>query len=203
MRFQDKVVFVTGSGAGIGRAAALAFAREGAKVVTNSRTGETGQKTLEMIEAAGGTGMFLQGDVSKAAEVKRMVEQTAHTFGPIDILVNCAGVVLGGRADNTTEEEWDTMMDTNAKGAFLMIRETLPAMLKRQKGVIINVSSVAANKGLKNRMGYSASKGAMLSMGRSIAVEYADKGIRCNTICPGTIFTPSLQHRSDNAPDPG
>ena len=95
------------------------------------------------------------------------------------------------------------MMDTNAKGAFLMIRETLPAMLKRQKGVIINVSSVAANKGLKNRMGYSASKGAMLSMGRSIAVEYADKGIRCNTICPGTIFTPSLQHRIDNAPDPG
>lgn len=202
MRFKDKIVIVTGSGAGIGRAAAIAFAREGAKVVVNSASEGSGSETLALIKASGGEGIFLQGDVSNPSDVERIVKETAETYGSIDVLVNNAGVVIGGRADNTTSEDWDKMMDINAKGTFLMMKEVIPHMLKKQQGVIVNNASIAAQKGLKNRFGYSASKGAVLAMSRSVAAEYIDQGIRCNIVCPGTIMTPSLQYRIDSAANP-
>lgn len=202
MKFKDKVVIVTGSGAGIGRAAALAFAREGAKVVVNSVSEGSGSETLTLIKASGGEGIFVQGDVSNVSDVERMVKECLEAYETIDVLVNNAGVVLGGRADNTTLEDWDKMMDINAKGTFLMMKEVLPHMLEKQYGVIVNNASLAAQKGLKNRFGYCASKGAVLSMSRSVAAEYIDQGIRCNIVCPGTIMTPSLQKRIDNAPNP-
>lgn len=202
MRFSEKVVIITGSGAGIGQAAAVAFAREGAKVVVNSVTERSGKETLALVEEQGADGLYVQGDVSKPGDVKKIVTSTVDHFGTVDILVNNAGVVIGGRADNTREEDWDRMMDVNAKGAFMMIREVLPCMLDKQHGVIVNTSSIAAQKGLKDRFAYSASKGAVLSMSHSLAAEYIDQGIRCNVVCPGTILTPSLQYRIDHAEDP-
>ncbi len=201
MRFQDKVVIVTGSGAGIGQAAAIAFAKEGAKVVVNS-VSETGKKTLAMIKEQGGEAVFVQADVSKLEDVKRIVTTTLETYGTIDVLVNNAGVVLGGHPHDTTEEDWDKMMDVNVKSVFLMVREVIPHMIKKQSGAIVNTSSVAAQKGLTNRFGYSATKGALLSMTHAIAAEYIKDGIRCNAICPGTILTPSLEDRINSAPDP-
>lgn len=201
MRFENKVVIVTGSGAGIGRAAAIAFAREGAKVVVNS-VSDTGRETAEIIVNNGGKAIFIKGDVSNIEDVKRIVAETVDMYGTIDVLVNNAGIVLGGDPINTTEEDWDAMMNVNVKGTFFMTREVLPYMLEKQNGAIVNTSSVAAQKGLKNRYGYSATKGAILSMSHAIAAEYVDKGIRCNIVCPGTIATPSLQNRIDTAIDP-
>lgn len=202
MRFSEKVVIITGSGAGIGQAAAVAFAREGAKVVVNSVTEKTGKETLALVEAQGAEGVYVQADVSKPADVKKIVDSTIERFGTIDVLVNNAGIVIAGRADNTREEDWDKMMAVNAKGAFMMCREVLPCMLEKQHGVIVNTASIAAQKGLKDRFAYSATKGAVLSMSHSLAAEYVDQGIRCNVVCPGTILTPSLQYRIDHAEDP-
>lgn len=202
MRFKDKIVIVTGSGAGIGRAAALAFAREGAKVVVNSVSEKSGEETLALLLKQGGDGIYVRGDVSSLDDVKKIVRKTVEHFGDIHVLVNNAGVVIGGRADNTLEEDWDKMMDVNAKGTFLMMREVLPYMLKNKYGVIVNNASIAAQKGLVDRFGYSASKGAVLSMSHSAAAEYIKDGIRCNVVCPGTILTPSLQYRIDHAEDP-
>ncbi len=202
MRFQGKTVIVTGSGAGIGRAAALAFSREGANVVVNSVREETGSAVQRQIAAEGGRAIYVQGDISRLEDVKGIVERSLEAFGTIDILVNNAGIVLGGHPHDTTEEDWDRTMEVNVKGAFFMIRQTLPIMLEKHQGTIVNVSSVAAQKGLKNRFAYSASKGAVLSMSHAVAAEYVDQGIRCNVVCPGTILTPSLQERIDKAPDP-
>ena len=202
MRFDSKTVIVTGSGAGIGRAAAIAYAKEGANVVVNSVTDNSGAETLKLIQNAGGEGIFVRGDVSKLDDVKKIVSTTLEHYSDIDILVNNAGIVLGGHPDDTTEDDWDAMMNVNVKGAFFMIREVIPYMLKKHHGSIVNISSVAAQKGLKNRYGYSATKGALIAMSKSIAAEYIEQGIRCNAICPGTILTPSLQYRIDSAPDP-
>ena len=202
MRFTGKVVIITGSGAGIGQAAAVAFAREGAKVVVNSVTEKSGAETLALVEKQGGEGIYVQGDVSKSEDVKKIVAATIGRFGTVDVLVNVAGIVIAGRADNTREEDWDKMMDVNAKGTFMMIREVLPCMLEKHHGSIVNIASIAAQKGLKDRFAYSASKGAVLSMSHSLAAEYVDQGIRCNVVCPGTILTPSLQYRIDHAEKP-
>ena len=202
MRFTGKVVIITGSGAGIGQAAAVAFAREGAKVVVNSVTEKSGAETLALVEKQGGEGIYVQGDVSKSEDVKKIVAATIGRFGTVDVLVNVAGIVIAGRADNTREEDWDKMMDVNAKGTFMMIREVLPCMLEKHHGSIVNIASIAAQKGLKDRFAYSASKGAVLSMSHSLAAEYVDQGIRCNVVCPGTILTQSLQYRIDHAENP-
>lgn len=201
MRFNNSVVIVTGSGAGIGKSAALAFAREGAKVIVNS-VSTSALDTLKEIEAAGGEGMFIQGDVSNFEVAKNIVKQTIEAYGRIDVLANVAGITLGGTPINTTEEDWNHMMDVNAKSVFYMMREVLPYMLEAGVGSIVNTSSIAAQKGLKNRFAYSATKGAVSAMSRAAAMEYVDKNIRINIICPGTILTPSLQGRIDNAPGP-
>lgn len=202
MRFKNKVVIITGSGAGIGRAAALAFAREGAKVVVNSISEKSGTETLELVRGRGGQGIYVQGNVSKIEDVKKIVKETVENFGDIHVLVNNAGIVISGKADDTLVEDWDKMMEVNAKGTFLMMREVLPYMLKNKLGAIVNNASIASQKGLVNRFAYSASKGAVLSMSHSAAAEYIKDGIRVNVVCPGTILTPSLQHRIDTADDP-
>jgi len=202
MRFAGKAVLITGAGAGIGRAAAELFAQEGAKVVVNSLTPNSGEETLALVKKTGAEGLFVQGDVAKAADAERMVAKTVAAFGKIDVLVNVAGIVIGGRVDNMTEADFARTMDVNVKGTFLVSKYAVLAMKKQGGGVIVNVASVAALKGIPDRSAYSASKGAVLALSRAMAADYLKDNIRVNVVCPGTTDTPSLQARLEASPDP-
>ena len=202
MRFEGKVALVTGAGVGIGRATAIRFAEEGAKVGINSLTPAHGQETLRKVQEVGGEGLYIQGDVSCAAEAERAVAETVKAFGRLDILFNNAGIVIPGRIDNTSEEDWDRTMAVNLKGVFLTSKYAIPEMRKNGGGVIIHNASVAALKGVKDRAPYSASKGGVWALTKAMAADYISDNIRVNCICPGTTYTPSLQQRIDAFPDP-
>lgn len=202
MRFQGKVVLITGAGVGIGRATAIRFGKEGAKVAINSLTPEHGLETLRLLREAGGEGIYIQGDVSIAADAQRMVEETVKAFGKIDILVNNAGIVIPGRVDNMAEEDWDRTMAVNLKGVFLVSKYTIPVMRKNGGGVIVHNASVVALKGVKDRGAYTASKGGVWALTKAMAADYLAENIRVNCVCPGTTYTPSLERRIQAFPDP-
>lgn len=202
MRFQEKVVLITGAGVGIGRATAIRFGKEGAKVAINSLTREHGLETLRLLKEAGGEGIYIQGDVSIAADAQRMVEETVKAFGKIDILVNNAGIVIPGRVDNMSEEDWDRTMAVNLKGVFLVSKYTIPVMRKNGGGVIVHNASVVALKGVKDRGAYTASKGGVWALTKAMAADYLADNIRVNCVCPGTTYTPSLEKRIQAFPDP-
>lgn len=202
MRFRGKAVLITGAGVGIGRAAAVAFGREGAQVAVNSLTPENGLETLRRVKEAGAEGLYVQGDVSRDAEARRMVRETVAAFGRIDILVNNAGIVIPGRVDNTPEEDWDRTMAVNLKGVFLVSKYTIAEMRKAGGGVIVHNASVAALKGLKDRGAYTASKGGVWALTKAMAADYLGENIRVNCLCPGTTLTPSLERRIQGFADP-
>ncbi len=202
MRFQGKVVLITGAGVGIGRAAAVRFGKEGARVAVNSLTPANGKETLRFVQQAGGEAIYLQGDVSQNADAKRMVDETVRAFGRLDILVNNAGIVLPGRVDNISEEDWDRTIAVNLKGVFLVSKYAVLEMRKSGGGVIIHNASVAALKGLKDRGAYAASKGGVWALTKAMAADYLSENIRVNCICPGTTYTPSLEKRIQAFPDP-
>ena len=202
MRFHEKVVLITGAGVGIGRAAALRFGKEGAKVAINSLTPAHGLETLRLLKEAGGQGVYIQGDVSKDADARRMVQETVKTFGRLDILVNNAGIVIPGRVDNMSEEDWDRTVAVNLKGVFLASRYAIPEMRKVGGGVIVHNASVVAIKGVKERAAYTASKGGVWALTKAMAADYITENIRVNCVCPGTIHTPSLERRIQAFPDP-
>ena len=193
MKLEGKVAIITGSGAGIGRATALLFAREGAKVCCNS-VSNSAQDVANVIKTSGGEAIFVQADVSKEQDAKRLVEESVKSFGKIDILFNNAGVVIGGTIDNTSVEDWDRTMAVNVRGIYLVSKFALK-YLKETKGTIVNNSSSVAFKGVENRAAYTASKGAVLSMTRAMAMDYLKDEIRVNAICPGTTESPSLEKR--------
>lgn len=202
MRFQDKVVLITGAGVGIGRATAVRFAQEGAKVAVNSLTPANGKETLRLLRDAGGEGIYIQGDVSKDADARRMVDETVKAFGRLDVLVNNAGIVIPGKADNTSEQDWDRTLAVNLKGAFLVSKYAIPEMRKVGGGVIVHNASVAAIKGLKDRAAYSASKGGLWALTKAMAADHIAENIRVNCVCPGTTYTPSLERRIQAFADP-
>ena len=193
MKLEGKVAIITGSGAGIGRATALLFAREGAKVCCNSIS-NSAQDVANEIKTLGGEAIFIQADVSKEQDAMRLVEETINNFGKIDILFNNAGIVIGGTIDNTSIEDWDRMMAVNVRGIYLVSKFAIK-YLKETKGTIVNNSSSVAFKGVENRVAYTASKGAVLSMTRAMAMDYLNDKIRVNAICPGTTESPSLEKR--------
>ena len=195
MGFHGKAVLVTGAGVGIGRAAALRFGKEGAKVAINSFTPAHGLETLRLLQESGGQGVYIQGDVSQDADARRMVQETVKAFGRLDILVNNAGIVLPGRVDNMSEEDWDRTIAVNLKGVFLVSKYTIPEMRKIGGGVIVHNASVAAIKGVKDRAAYTASKGGVWALTKAMAADYIAENIRVNCVCPGTIYTPSLERR--------
>jgi NAD(P)-dependent dehydrogenase (short-subunit alcohol dehydrogenase family) len=196
MRLQDKVAIITGAGSGIGREAALIFAREGARVVVADMNDGAGRSTVEDITAAGGAAMFVSTNVSRAASVEALVQQAEERFGRLDVIFNNAGIFpdADGSVLDTTEDVWDLVMNVNLKGVFLGCKYAIPAMQRAGGGSIINVASFVALVGAATpQIAYTASKGGVLSMTREIAVEFARQNIRANALCPGPVDTPLLQ----------
>ncbi len=201
MKLKGKVALITGGTAGIGKATAELFAKEGAKVAISARNEERGEKALKDLKKITIDAIFIKGDVTDAQSAKKMVDETIKAFGKLDILFNNAGTVTPGTIDTLTEEQWDGEMKNNVKGVFLVTKFAI-SELRKTKGVIINNASVLAVKGVKNRLAYSASKGAVLALTKAMAAEFLDDGIRVNAICPGVTDTPSLHVRISESPDP-
>lgn len=194
MGVKDEVVLITGSGSGIGKCSALLFAQEGAKVIVNDLSVKSGQETVQEIHAQGGEAVFIQADVTKSEEVKNMVEEVIGRYGKIDILFNNAGISGVGAIHEMSEELWDQVVNVNMKGVFLPSKFVVPYMMERKEGNIINMSSCIAEIGLMRRAVYSATKGAILSLTKSMQVDYAPYNIRVNALLPGTIFTPFVEN---------
>jgi len=201
--FKGKVALVTGGSTGIGRATALAFAREGAKVVVvNNSNIEKGKETVSLIKKAGGEAIHIKADVSKASEAEEMVNKTVELYGRLDYAFNNAGVgdELYLTAD-LPEEEWDRTININLKGVWLCMKYEIKQMLKQGSGAIVNMSSIIGLVGLKGSPAYTASKGGVIQLTRTAALEYAQEGIRINAVCPSFIATPLNKSLLANAPE--
>jgi meso-butanediol dehydrogenase / (S,S)-butanediol dehydrogenase / diacetyl reductase len=194
MLLKDKVALITGAGSGIGRASAIRFAEEGAKVMVADVRTESASNTAAEIGKAGGTAKSIAVDVRVGAEVQRMVDETVKLFGRLDILFNNAGVYVPKNVVDTTEEEWDWVVDVCLKGVFFGCKYAIPHMVKQGGGVIINTASGAGIEGVPNLGAYQAAKGGVVIMSKGIALDFARQKIRCNTICPGVIETPIAEN---------
>ena len=191
-RLDRKIAFVTGAGSGIGEHIARLFAQQGAHAVLADIREDAAQRVAGEIQEAGGSARVQPLDVAEESQVKAAIEQVAAIEGRLDILVNNAGISHVGTILETSIEDWENVMRVNARGVFLCAREGVRQMLAQSPrgGVIINMSSVAATIGIERRLPYCSSKGAVLALTRSIAIDFATQGIRCNAICPGTVQTP-------------
>ena len=192
MRFEGKIALVTGGGTGIGRATAIRFAQEGAKVVVCDVNGETGQETINQITSAGGNATFQQCDVSKSADVEKLVQYTIDTHGQIDALFNNAGIDLMASMLETTEEQFDRLMSINLKGVFLVAQAVAKQMVPKGSGAIINTSSICGLVAMPFAGAYVIAKHGVLGMTQTMALELRDTGIRVNAVCPGYIQTPMI-----------
>ena len=195
-RLQDKIAIVTGGGSGIGRGIALALAEEGAKVVVCGRRTNRLKETMEAIQKQGGDTLAVQADISKEADVKRLVQATLEAYGHIDILINNAGVDGGTSAHELDAAEWDRVLSINLRGAFLTTRHILPHMRRQRNGHIINISSESGLEYYTGDAAYGTSKHALNAFGEYVQRENQDLNIRVNTICPGMVVT----EMSENSP---
>jgi NAD(P)-dependent dehydrogenase (short-subunit alcohol dehydrogenase family) len=196
MRLKDKVALITGAGSGIGREAALLFAREGASVVVAEVADDAGRHTAADIEKAGGRAHFVHADVSQGNDVRAMVGEAEKTYGRVNVLFNNAGVFpdADGSVLDTDEETWDFVLRVNLKGVFLGCKYGIPALLRAGGGSIVNTASFVALMGAATpQIAYTSSKGGVLALTREVAIEFARKGIRVNALCPGPVDTPLLQ----------
>jgi NAD(P)-dependent dehydrogenase (short-subunit alcohol dehydrogenase family) len=195
MRLQDRVALITGAGSGIGRESALLFAREGARVVVADVDEGGGRETVNHVVAGGGAAIFVRANVSRAADCEAMVRAAEETFGRLDILFNNAGVMLSADDDavHTDEDVWEQTMAINARGVFLGCKYGIPALRRAGGGSIINTASFVALMGAATpQLAYTASKGAVLSMTRELAIIHARENIRVNALCPGPLRTELL-----------
>ena len=195
MRLQDKVSIITGGASGMGRVAAGMFAAEGARVVVADVTEEAAESVVADVKAAGGQATAVVADVSKETDARRMVDHAIATYGRVDVLYNNAGIMP--QADHsvidTSVEDWDRVMAVNVRGVFLGCKYAIPKMVEQGSGSVINISSFVALVGCSNPQdAYTASKGAVLALTKSLAVQFAPQGVRTNAICPGPVETPLL-----------
>ncbi len=192
----EKVAIITGGASGIGKATALLFAEEGAKVSIIDINDAAGMKVVNEITAKGDRAIYIHCDVTNADQCQKAVEETVKTFGGIDILFNNAGIIRRADILETTEEEWDRLMAINVKSIFLMSKFVIPIMEQAGKGAIINTASGWGLKGGQKAVAYCASKGAVVNMTRAMAIDHGPKNIRVNSICPGDTDTPMLRNEA-------
>jgi len=192
MRLINKVALITGGNSGIGRATALLFAQEGAKIALTGRNEERGNNVVEEIRRASGRAFFIRSDVRIAKDCERAVDETLRQFGRLDILFNNAGVFYPHTVVDCPEAEWDLTIDINLKGTYLMSKLVLPAMIAQGSGVIINNSSGWGITGGNEAASYCASKGGVVLLTKAMAIDHGRQGIRVNCICPGDVDTPML-----------
>ena len=198
-RLEDRRAIVTGAGAGIGRAIALRMAHEGARVVVADVDEESAKKVATELE---GVSLVHQTNVTKAEEVEALVRRVVEEWDGLDVMVNNAGVGVAATTPETTEEDWDRVLDVCLKGTFFGMKYAIPAIRDSGGGAIINISSIAALVGIKDRAAYSAAKGGILALTRAAAIDHIEEGVRINCIAPGTVDTPWLARITSGYDDP-
>lgn len=201
MRLQNKTILITGAGSGIGKSSALLFAAEGATIGVNDINQEDGIATVQEIKQAGGQASFFHADITQPEQAAEMVSRMVTTYGRIDVLFNNAGISGVGMLHETDPADWDRIFDVNVKGLFLASKYVLPHMMEAKSGNIINMSSCIAEMGLARRTSYAATKGAVLSLTKSMQVDYAAYNIRINALLPGTVYTPFVEDYLKNSYD--
>ena len=198
MRFKNKVAIITGGTSGIGLATAQLFSAEGARVVLMARDPSRGQEAIERITSSGGQAIFVQGDVSLAADCQRCVFDAVEAYGRLDTLFNNAGVIHVNRTlVDTSEEEWDTTLNSNLKSVFWMSKYAIPHIAKNG-GSIINNASIFGLVGGSGVAAYCAAKGGVINLTRAMAIDHASQNIRVNCICPGSVYTPLLENEMND-----
>jgi len=195
-KFYGRGVIVTGGGSGIGKATAERFLEEGARVAILDSSEKNGRAALKELKAKGYEPMLLIGDVSDSQDVRRMVKGAHGALGAIDVLFNNAGILVEGTVEKVSEEQWDRIMDVNVKGVFLMSKAVIPIMIGQGKGAIVNNASCSGLVGDRNAIAYNTSKGAVVLMTKCLALDYAQKNIRVNCVCPGEIETPMFHQEA-------
>ena len=201
-RLTNQVAWISGAASGIGQATAELFAAEGARVALADIQADRGQAVVEKIHDSGGQAIFHQVDVANGDQVARSIAETARRFGGLQIIVNSAGVVHVGPLHDYPEEDWDTLMGVNLKSIYYSLKYGLAHLRRSERGYIVNIGSVSGFIGQANTPAYTTSKHAVIGLTRSIALDYAADGIRCNNICPGITDTPMLRYHLSQAADP-
>src|SRR5438067_6351991 len=201
-RLAGQVAWISGAASGMGEAAARLFAREGAAVALADVQVEKGARITQEICAAGGAAHFTGCDVTREDAVRASLAQTVEAFGGLQILVNCAGIVQVELLHETTQEAWDHLMAVNVRSIFFSVKHAIPHLRRNRRSYVVNIGSVGSFVGQASTPAYTASKGAVLQLTRSIALDYAADGLRCNCVCPGITDTPMLREHLNKTPDP-
>lgn len=202
MRLKDEVAIVTGATSGIGEAIAKRFAAEGASVAVVGRNRQRGAAVVESIAACGGSAAFFAADVTIEGEVRDLVSSVIRRFGRLSIVVNNAGLAVPGTVVDTTPAQWEDVFRINVTSVYLVSHYALPHLLAQGNGSVINISSEAGLKGLRNRSAYCAAKAALVGLTKAMAVDHSGQGVRVNCICPGTVETPMVSQIIANHPNP-
>jgi NAD(P)-dependent dehydrogenase (short-subunit alcohol dehydrogenase family) len=201
-RLGKQVAWISGAASGIGEAVARLFAAEGASVGLADVQTNRGQLIADDIQAAGSKAIFTNCDVSRADDIQKSIDKTAQEFGGLSILINCAGIVQVKLLDELAESDWDRLMAINVKSIYLSIKYGLAHLKRNPRSYVVNIGSISSYVAQGNTPAYTASKGAVLMLSKSIALDYAADGLRCNCVCPGITDTPMLREHLNKTPDP-